>query len=408
MFSRPFLTLALAMFAATMGIGVVAPVLPVHARSLGATGPQVALTFSAFALTQLFISPFAGRIGDRFGRKPFILLGLATYLVAAIGWLITTDIWTAIALRAFSGVGSALVFALASAYIGDLTPRGHEGRYMGVYGLFDFLGFGAGPLVSGVLRDKWGFDAVFLFMAALIAGSLVLISVLLPARVARVDAELANGDGEAEMDPVTAPWSEILRHPVLQGLFVVGLGYSLAFGAGFSFLAVYLEGRIGATATMVGLVLAGQEFTAGLLQPLFGRFADRASRRAMILVGLVMVAAGYSMFAVTDNYLLLALVFPLGAGLGTAIQGVASRAVAVEVGRELGMATVMSLNSMSFALGVLIGSLGGGVLSDTTGDRSVFVGASIALLVCAAIFQARTAGHSLSGATSRERVTVEG
>jgi MFS family permease len=387
------------MFAATMGIGVVAPVLPVHARSLGATGPQVALTFSAFAATQVLISPFAGRLGDRFGRKPFILLGLATYLVAAIGWLLTTDIWVAITLRVLSGVGSALVFSLASAYIGDLTPRGHEGRYMGVYGLFDFLGFGAGPLVSGLLRDQWGFDAVFMFMAALIAAALLVIVVLLPVRVTRVTVDRGGdtaGEPDAADPPVVAPWSEVLRHPVLQGLFAVGLGYSVAFGAGFSFLAVYLESEIRATATMVGVVLAGQEFTAGLLQPVFGRVADRVSRRLMILVGVVMVSAGYATFAVTNEYLPLALAFTLGAGLGSAIQGVASRALAVEVGRELGMATVMSLNSMSFGLGVLVGSLGGGVLADVWGERSVFIAAAGALLLSAAIFQALTARRALS------------
>jgi MFS family permease len=188
----------------------------------------------------------------------------------------------------------------------------------------------------------------------------------------------------------------VLRHPVLQGLFVVGLGYSVAFGAGFSFLAVYLESEIRATATMVGVVLAGQEFTAGLLQPLFGRVADRVSRRLMILGGVVMVAAGYATFAVTNEYLVLAIAFALGAGLGSAIQGVASRAVAVEVGREIGMATVMSLNSMSFGLGVLVGSLGGGVLADISGEHSVFIGASAALLLSAAAFQALTARRSLS------------
>ena len=344
MLSRPFVTLVLAMFTATMGIGIVAPVLPVHARSLGATGPQIALTFSAFAITQILISPFAGRLGDRYGRKPFILIGLSTYLIAAVGWLLTTDIWVAISLRALSGIGSALVFSLSSAYIGDLTPSGSEGRYMGVYGLFDFLGFGLGPLISGVVRDRYGFDAVFIVMAGLLVVSMVVIAILLPGVLRSRDRPSSEGDSglasARARDP--APWGVILRHPLVQGLFAVGLGYSIAFGAGFSFLAIYLEGEIRATATMVGFVLAGQEFTAGLLQPLFGRFADIVSRRLMILGGTVMVATGYATFALTNEYAVLVVAFALGAGVGSAIQGVASRAVAVEVGRGLGMATVMA------------------------------------------------------------------
>jgi MFS family permease len=397
--SRPFVTLVLAMFTATMGIGIVAPVLPVHARSLGATGPQIALTFSAFAITQILISPFAGRLGDRYGRKPFILIGLSTYLIAAIGWLFTTDIWVAISLRALSGVGSALVFSLSSAYIGDLTPSGSEGRYMGVYGLFDFLGFGIGPLISGVVRDRYGFDAVFIVMAGLMVVSMVVIAILLPGVLRSRDRPISEGDSglasPRARDP--APWGVILRHPLVQGLFAVGLGYSIAFGAGFSFLAVYLEAEIQATATMVGFVLAGQEFTAGLLQPLFGRLADIASRRLMILGGIVMVAAGYATFAFTNEYAILVVAFPLGAGVGSAIQGVASRSVTVEVGRGLGMATVMSLNSMSFGVGVMVGSLGGGVIADAFDTRAVFVAASASLLVSALVFQQRTAGRRLRG-----------
>jgi len=402
--SRPFVTLALAIFAATMGIGVVAPVLPVHARSLGATGPQIALTFSAFAITQLLVSPFAGRLGDRGGRKPLILLGLATYLIAAIGWLLTTEIWVAIGMRALSGVGSALVFSLATAYIGDLTPEGHEGRYMGVFGLFDFLGFGMGPLVSGILRDRYGFDAVFIFMAILMVLAIMTISALLPSRVTAGGGR--EGDGDAPRG--AAPWSVVLRHPIVQGVFAVHVGYSLAFGAGFSFLAVYLEEEIAATATMVGVVLASQELVGGLLQPVMGRVADRLNRRLLIIIGVVMVAAGYAAFALTTQYLLLAAAFALGAGLGSAVQGVASRALMVEVGRDLGMATVMAVNSMGFAIGVLVGSLGGGVLADAAGTRSVFIGAAVALLASAALFAVRTARYDLSsgGAGRAARVAA--
>jgi MFS family permease len=408
--SRPFVTLVLAMFTATMGIGIVAPVLPVHARSLGATGPQIALTFSAFAITQILISPFAGRLGDRYGRKPFILIGLSTYLIAAVGWLLTTDIWVAISLRALSGIGSALVFSLSSAYIGDLTPSGSEGRYMGVYGLFDFLGFGLGPLISGVVRDRYGFDAVFIVMAGLLVVSMVVIAILLPGVLRSRDRPSSEGDSglasARARDP--APWGVILRHPLVQGLFAVGLGYSIAFGAGFSFLAIYLEGEIRATATMVGFVLAGQEFTAGLLQPLFGRFADIASRRLMILGGTVMVATGYATFALTNEYAILVVAFALGAGVGSAIQGVASRAVAVEVGRGLGMATVMSLNSMSFGVGVMVGSLGGGVIADAFDTRAVFVAASASLFVSALVFQQRTAGRRLRGVEQPREASAAG
>lgn len=394
MLSRPFLVLAVAIFAASMGIGMVAPVLPVHAEALGASGPLVALTFAAFAITQVFVSPFAGRIADRYGRKPFIVAGAATYIAASLGWLLIDDIYAVIAFRALTGVGSALIFSLASAYVGDLTPPGQEGRWMGTFGLFDFLGFGVGPVVSGVVRDQWGFDAVFISMTVLMSTSLVTIALLLPPRARRsgISAEAAAAEDAAGPRP-PPPWSVVLGHPVVQGLLGAAIGHSIAFGAAFSFLAIYLEREIMATATMVGFVLAGQEMLGGLLQPVFGRVADRASRRVMVGVGVTLMIVGYITVALSTAYFVIWLAFVAGAGLGAAIQGVAQRAVQVSVGRELGMATVMSLGSTGFAAGVLIGSLAGGVVNDAIGTEAVFIFAAAALLGGGLIFIWRTAGQ---------------
>ena len=128
----------------------------------------------------------------------------------------------------------------------------------------------------------------------------------------------------------------------------------------------------------------------------------------MILGGIVMVAAGYATFAFTNEYAILVVAFPLGAGVGSAIQGVASRSVTVEVGRGLGMATVMSLNSMSFGVGVMVGSLGGGVIADAFDTRAVFVAASASLLVSALVFQQRTAGRRLRGVEQPGRGSAAG
>lgn len=147
MLTRPYLVLCVAMAMATMGIGMATPILPVYAKELGASGAAVGLTFSSFALTQVIISPFSGRMADQYGRKPFLIFGLVTYVIAALGWWFTSDVTSAILLRAFSGVGSALIFSLASAYIGDIAPEGQEGRFMGVFGVATFAGMGLGPLV---------------------------------------------------------------------------------------------------------------------------------------------------------------------------------------------------------------------------------------------------------------------
>lgn len=385
MWSPTVITLALAMFSATLGVGIVGPVLPVRAEELGATGTEVGLTFSAFAITQIFVSPFTGRIADRFGRKQFILLGISTYIIAALGWRETGSIEVMIALRALTGIGSGLVFALVLSYIGDLAPDGQEGRYMGTFGVFEFLGFGLGPVISGVVRDAAGFDAVFLTMAGMLTTSGIVIFAFLPPRFRGLDspstagesASAESGSGRAAV----VSWSELISDRVMQALFLQRAGFSFAFGSAFSFLAIYLEDEIGATATMVGFVLAGQELLGGALQPVFGPLADRYDRRVLVAIGGVIVALGYVTMAVTTDYVVILGAFVGGAGIGTALMGVSSMAIQVDVGRRLGMATTMSIASTAFAFGVLVGSLAAGVIADAAGTEYVFLTAAGAVLL---------------------------
>ncbi len=387
MLSRPFLTLALAMFTGMMGIGMVTPILPVYAKAQGASGAEIGLAFSAFAVTQLLISPFSGRLADRYGRKIFIVAGLGSYVVTALGWYYTdTVLWT-ITFRAFSGIGSALIFSLSQAYVGDLAPEGSEGRYMGAFGIFIASGLGVGPLLSGVIRDWYDVDAVFVSMAAMFAASSMLVALLLP-RSNRV----RSGDIAA---PPPVPWSRILRHPYVQGLYLVGTSLTFAMGASFTFVAIYLENELGATATMVGCVLAVQQVTNGMMQPISGMLADRFSRRMLILGGSMLVAMGYLVPALFDQYWLILAGFMLGVGVGNSIAQVSMQALQVDIGRGLGMATVMSLQSTSFGSGILAGSMLSGVVNDLMGTRWVFVAGTLVILAGALAFILRTAGRPI-------------
>jgi len=385
--TRPFLTLAFAMFAATMGIGMVTPILPVYAESQGASGAEIGLAFSSFAITQLMISPFSGRLADRYGRKIFIVAGLASYVVTALGWYYTDTVYWTIAFRAFSGIGSAVIFSLSQAYIGDLAPSGREGRYMGTFGVFMSVGFGIGPLLAGVIRDQWDIQTVFVSMALMFAAATVFVAFALPRshRARRGDAN----------SPPQVPWGTILRHPYVQALYLVGTSLSFAMGASFTFVAIFLENELAATATMVGAVLAVQQVTGGAMQPLSGLLADRFNRRYLIVVGAVLVAAGYLLAAVVGAYWMIILGFMLGVGVGSSISQVATQALQVDIGRGLGMATVMSLQSTSFGSGILLGSMLTGVVNDQIGTRAVFVTASIVILAGASAFLLRTAGRPI-------------
>ncbi|MCK9495967.1 MAG: MFS transporter [Dehalococcoidia bacterium] len=383
MLSRPFLTIAMSMFTATMGLGMVLPLLPVYATTFGASGATIGLTVSAFAIPQLLVSPFIGRWADRFGRKPFLLLGAAAYFFSAVGWWSADSLEMLILYRAISGIGSALIFSNAQAYVGDLAPAGSEGRYMGAFGVADFLGFGLGPLFAGVIRDTWGLGQVFLSMAVLYAVVFVLIWVLLPARPARLHLGTTQ---------ITAPWGKIFRHPTMQALMLLRTCFALATGVSMSFLAVHLEQSLATTATMVGLVFAMQQIVGGLSQPFLGRLADRFSRPWLVFAGTATMAAGLSTIAWTESYPLILLGVTVGPGLGAALANVSAQALQVDTGRDLGMATVASLGSASFAAGFLLGAIGGGRVVDLTSVPVAFLLGAAVMVFGGTVFLVRVRG----------------
>jgi len=381
--TRPFFIIALSMFTATMGLGMVLPLLPVYATTFGASGATIGLAMSAFAIPQLLVSPFTGRLADRFGRKPFLLLGAVAYGLSALGWWTADSLTEVIIYRAVSGVGSALIFSNAVAYVGDLAPPGSEGRYMGAFGVADFLGFGLGPLAAGVIRDIAGIGAVFLTMATFYLVVFFLILFLLPSRPARLHLGTV---------PVSAPWGRILTHPTMQSLMFLRLYFTLATGIAMSFLAVHLEQGLLATATMVGVVFAAQQIAGGMSQPLLGRLADRYSRPWLVFAGAVVMAAGLSTVIWSDSYVVILAGMILGPGFAAALANVSAQAIQIDTGRELGMATVASLGSTSFAAGFLLGAIGGGRLVDATSIETAFGFGALVMLLGGGAFLLRVRG----------------
>ena len=384
------MALYVAVFVATMGISMVSPLLPVYAKELGASGVWLGLTFSVFAIVQTFVGPFAGRLSDRYGRKPFIVAGLLIYLIAALGYLSAQSFYQVIAFRAFSGLGTSLIFSVARAYVGDMTPKGQEGRWLGVFATADIIGFGTGPLLAGVLREVVGFRSVFVAMAAMMALSAFILMWWLPrhspAEVLR-RAHLAGGGEREQQTPFAVALKDrlVLAVTAHQGLL------SLAMGASFSFLALRLEDGLGVGPMLIGLAFATQDITGGLAQPLFGRMADTYNRRVLVAVGLLVNAALLACVGIVPSYwLMVLLLFAMGAS--GAVSQVAAGAVQVVAGRRVGMGTVLGLGSASNGLGIVIGSVVSGIIVDIQGlAPALFLGGAI-MAAGAPVFRLLTRG----------------
>lgn len=364
------MALYVAVFVATLGISMVSPLLPVYSKELGASGVWLGLTFSVFAVVQMVFGPFAGRLSDRYGRKPFIVAGLGIYFIAAIGYLTANSFYQVIAFRAFSGLGTSLIFSVARAYVGDMTPKGQEGRWLGVFATADIIGFGTGPLLAGAMREFIGFRSVFVAMAALMALSALILLWWLPRHSpAELEkrAHLAKGgDREAQ-----TPFSVALKDRLVVAVTTQNGLQSLAMGSTFAFLALRLEDDLGIGPFMIGLAFATQDITGGLAQPLFGRLADTYDRRMLVSIGLLSNAVLLALVGVAPNYLtMVLLLFAMGAT--GAVSQVAAGAIQVVAGRRVGMGTVLGLGSAANGLGIVVGSVASGFIVDQSGLAAAF------------------------------------
>lgn len=385
-----------------MGISMVSPLLPVYAKELGASDVWLGLTFSAFAIPQAIFGPFAGRLSDRFGRKPFIIAGLCIYITAALGYLTAETFYQVIAFRVFSGFGTSLVFSVARAYVGDMTPKGHEGRWLGVFATADIVGFGTGPLVAGLLREVVSFESVFITMAALLAMSAFILLIWLPRH--------SPAEAERRAAGVTRPATISFRKALSDRLVLAVTTHqgllSLSTGASFSFLALRLEDDIHASPLAIGVAFATQDLTGGFAQPLFGRMADRFSRRLLVAIGLGVNGALLVLLGFAPAYLLVVLLlFCMGAASG--LSAVASGALQVVAGRRTGMGTVLGLGSAANGAGVVIGSVIGGVLVGLFDISAAFVLGGGLMMAGVPIFLTLTRGGTTQETPPPVRVVAE-
>ncbi|MFN0096547.1 MAG: MFS transporter [Dehalococcoidia bacterium] len=384
--SRPFIALFVCVFVATMGISMVSPLLPVYARDLGASGIWLGLGFAAFAPVQAIVGPFVGRWSDRVGRKPFIICGLLVYLVAAIGYLTAESFYQVIAFRAFSGLGTSMIFSVSQAYLGDMTPAGHEGRWFGVYATADIVGFATGPLLAGVMRDVIGFDSVFIAMAGMLAASTAIVFFWLPAKPP------APPERRHRTEPVVnVPFLRAIRHRLVWALLLQNFLVSVGSGAAFAFLSLRLEEDLGLRAWMIGLAFTVQDLSAGIGQPFFGWLADTRSRRLLVVAGMLCYAAIQMGLALAGTYAAV-VVLLLGLGAASGLSGVASSAMRIVAGRRIGMGTMLGMNSMANGAGILFGALAGGLIVDLHGIPASFVFAGSVIGIGTLVFAFATRG----------------
>lgn len=352
-------------FVAMLGVGVIAPVMPLYASRYGAAGFSLGLIYAMFSVSRMIFMPVAGNLSDKSDRKRFIASGLAIYAISSLGYIWADSVIELIWVRFLHGFGSAMVIPIAAALIGDLSPKGSEGRMMGSFQATLFAGFGFGPLLGGAVHQWAGPEWVFCLMGGFTFISLLSVLIMLP----------RPGGAAQQKKPVQKNFRETVRNRRFAGLLVFRFSNAVGRAALIAFLPVLADG-FGISAAEIGFLISLNILLTGALQYLFGKMADRFSRVLLILIGglinavaLLLLPIGDSLFA----FIFISLMIGIGAGAAFPAAG----AIATELGRSYGMGNIMGFFNMGMSLGMVVGPIVSGWILNLFGMPYVFVFAGI-------------------------------
>lgn len=365
-------TVLFTVFTAMLGVGIIIPVMPLFATDLGATGFTLGFIIAAFSVTRGVLQPVVGNWSDAWGRKGFLMAGLAIF--AIVGLLVpkATSVLDLIFIRSFQGVGSAMIIPIAMAYMGSLAPEGHEGRYMGYLNIALFCGIGCGPVIGGAVADQWGLSSVFYVMAALSGCALTLVIVNMPYNTQH---ETTGPLG------LFRSLGKMVGRRKTMGMLIARFSTMIMMVPTMAFLPLLVSSQHKATGMQIGLIIACRTLVNALLQVPFGKLADRHSKVLLLVIGcscmgavILAIPSGRSVSMMVVLYMLL--------GLGEAVIWPVLGALATEEGRaHYGQGTMMGVFNLAMSAGVFSGAILAGVSMDVWGIQWAFYVSGAAVLI---------------------------
>ncbi len=352
------LTIFFVVFVDMLGFSLILPLLPYYAESYGASAFLVGLLVASYAAAQLIGAPILGRLSDRYGRRPvllisvagtffgFLLLGFADPIGQSLAGILSPGLAKSfvIGILFFSRILDGLTggnITVAQAYIADISDEQNRAKSMGIIGAAFGLGFIIGPATGGLL-SRWGFNLPAFTAAAVSFTNLLLIYFLLPESLTVERRESAQA---RRKPPFTLKaLTDALNRPGVGPLLHIRFFYGLAFARFQSVFALFAQ-AIGFSSQTTGYILAYVGILSvitqvGLIGPLTRRFRENV----LIITGVWLMSFALLAWSFTSSLIpLLIVMLPMalsGGVLNTVLQSAISKSVdREEVGGMLGISS---------------------------------------------------------------------
>ncbi|MFB6117693.1 MFS transporter [Halosegnis sp.] len=400
-------------FARAQAYSTVAIALALYADIFNTTSTVEGLFGTAFAVVQLLIVLPLGRWIDTGNAKRWLLGGLALNVLVFVGYAMVSTVSHVILMRVLQGVGASVLWLTGSTVIGEIAGGDEQGLWLGTYNQVGAFSSLFGDLVGGALLALYDFYVAYAALAAVTLGAGVLVLVVL-----RDDP---GGQADSEEATGLETLSSLLSLSTVRALVVFRLGLSFGKMAVITFLPIYARTVFGMNPFVVGGLLAGGKLTKALTQGYVGELTDRVGgKHRFIAGGALLYALGALCIPLAEgaaavfpevtlrlpavagapagSLLLPPAFFVLGGaymlcGIADSIRLPASMALFVEEGEQFdAVAGSMSLRSVAWKVGQVVGPVTVGIIWDATSVTVAFTIAAGFIAVATGVFLLLYAG----------------
>ena len=356
------------------------PIVPIYAKSLGASIKMVGTINSAFFFTAGLLSFPMGFLSDKFGRKIIACGGLAILSLTCFALYFTTSPLQIMIIYFLFGVGLSTYGPTMMSFVADITPVSHIGRAYGWYTTSLYLGMSIGPALGSWIAERFSYGLVFLSSGVITLLLFAAMFLLLPSRkTAEFSASSVSKSGSRS--------PKILQtlNSALVACWIVTFGGCFALGMFVTFIPLHAHDA-GIALSRIGIIFFMQGLTNALSRAPFGWLSDRLSNRnKLVMAGMAMAIIALSGFALSkslSHFIINAVL--LGAGMAVAFPSIG--AIITEVTSPDVRGIAMGGYNASIYFGIMSASLTMGPVIEKWGYRLAFQTAALLILLLALTF----------------------
>ncbi|QHS23705.1 tetracycline resistance MFS efflux pump [Virgibacillus sp. MSP4-1] len=339
------------MFFVMVGFGIIIPVLPFYAEELGASPTELGLLMAVYSFMQLLFAPMWGRMSDRIGRKPVIMVGILGLSLSFFFMALSTQLWMLFAARILGGFLSSANMPTVMAYVADITSEDDRGKGMGIIGASVGLGFIFGPAIGGIFSES------SLTIPFYLAGASSLLTFFFVLFVLKESIHYSEESAGARKRP---PLLKVLTGP-LAILFILQLMMTLSLAGLEATFAYFAAETAGLGTVDLGYIFMIMGLAGAIVQGgLVGKMTKRFGEGLVIQIGAAVSAIGFFLILFVKDFFTATLfltIFALGNGV---IRPSVSSLLTKQ--SEMGHGNTTGVLSSMDSLGRMIGPPLGGLL----------------------------------------------